>query len=432
MILFNPVVLSVIVMIVLCLFKLNVIFALLIAAMVAGVTSGMGLQAAMSTLIGGMGGNAETALSYILLGTFAVAISKTGLATILAKKIATLVKGNKIIFVLTIAIVASFSQNLVPVHIAFIPILIPPLIPLMNKMKLDRRAVSCALTFGLKAPYVALPVGFGLIFHNIIRDNMILNGLDVTTGMIWRSMWVAGLAMVFGLLLAVFFGYRKDREYEDIKLDGFSLDDDIKMSSVQWFTLLATVVTFVIQLQFGSLPLGALAGLTILVASKSIKWNEIEELVEGGLKMMAMIAFIMLIAAGYATVIRETGGIDELVVLASSVLSIQIVSAFVLLLIGLLITMGIGTSFGTIPILAAIYVPMGIELGFSVAGIILLIGTAAALGDAGSPASDSTLGPTAGLSIDGQHEHIWDTCVPTFMFFNIPLIIFGAIGSVLL
>ena len=432
MILFNPVVLSVIVMIVLCLFKLNVIFSLLIAAMVAGVTSGMGLQDAMSTLIGGMGGNANTALSYILLGSFAVAISKTGLATILAKKIATVVKGNKIVFVLTIAVVASFSQNLVPVHIAFIPILIPPLIPLMNKMKLDRRAVACALTFGLKAPYVALPVGYGLIFHNIIKDNMILNGMEVADGMVWKSMWIAGLAMIFGLLLAVFFGYRKDRDYEDIKLEGFSLDDDIKMTSVQWFTLLATFVTFFIQLQFGSLPLGALAGLIILVASRAIKWSEIEELIEGGLKMMAMIAFIMLIAAGYGSVIRETGGIDELVVAASSVLSIQIVSAFVLLLIGLLITMGIGTSFGTIPILAAIYVPMGVELGFSVAGIILLIGTAAALGDAGSPASDSTLGPTAGLSIDGQHEHIWDTCVPTFMFYNIPLIIFGAIGSVLL
>ena len=432
MILFNPVVLSVITMIVLCLFKLNVIFALLIAAMVAGVTSGMGLQDAMSTLIGGMGGNANTALSYILLGSFAVAISKTGLATILAKKIAIIVKDNKIVFVLTIAFVACFSQNLIPVHIAFIPILIPPLIPLMNKMKLDRRAVACALTFGLKAPYVALPVGYGLIFHNIIKDNMILNGIEVADGMVWKSMWIAGLAMVFGLLLAVFLGYRKDREYEDIKLEGFSLDDDIKMTSVQWFTLLATFVTFFIQLQFGSLPLGALAGLIILVATRAIKWGEIEELVEGGLKMMAMIAFIMLIASGYGSVIRETGGIDELVKAASSVLSVQIISALVLLLIGLLITMGIGTSFGTIPILAAIYCPLGLELGFSIPAIILLIGTAAALGDAGSPASDSTLGPTAGLSIDGQHEHIWDTCVPTFMFYNIPLIIFGAIGAVLL
>ena len=41
---------------------------------------------------------------------------------------------------------------------------------------------------------------------------------------------------------------------------------------------------------------------------------------------------------------------------------------------------------------------------------IAIIGTAGALGDAGSPASDSTLGPTSGLNADGQHHHIWDTC----------------------
>ena len=55
--------------------------------------------------------------------------------------------------------------------------------------------------------------------------------------------------------------------------------------------------------------------------------------------------------------------------------------------------------------------------------LIALIGTASALGDSGSPASDSTLGPTAGLNIDGQHDHIRDTCIPNFLFYNIPLII---------
>ncbi len=103
-----------------------------------------------------------------------------------------------------------------------------------------------------------------------------------------------------------------------------------------------------------------------------------------------------------------------------------------MILLGLLITMGIGTSFGTIPIIAAIYVPLAAALGFSVEATILLIGTAAALGDAGSPASDSTLGPTAGLNADGQHDHIWDTCVPTFLHYNIPLIIFGIAGAMLL
>lgn len=432
MILLNPVVISVIVMSALCLMKLNVLLAILLAAMTAGIAAGMPIGETMSTLIDGMGGNSETALSYILLGTFAVAISKTGLATILAKKISKAVKGNKIAFTLMIAFVSCFSQNLVPIHIAFIPILIPPLLSLMNEMKLDRRAVACALTFGLKAPYVTLPVGFGLIFHNIIRDQMIQNGIEVTTDMIWKSMWIAGFSMVVGLLLAVFIAYRKPREYKDIKVEEFSLDEDVQMTNKQWLALAGAAVAFVVQLKTGSLPLGALAGLIALVVTGSLKINEIDGMIDGGLKMMALVAIVMLVAAGYGNVLRETGAVEALVSSAASVITTKTTGAIIMLLVGLLVTMGIGTSFGTIPILAAIYCPLGLELGFSVPAIISLLGVASALGDAGSPASDSTLGPTSGLNVDGQHDHIWDTCVPTFIFYDIPLLIFGAIGALML
>ncbi|RXM77019.1 sodium:proton antiporter [Clostridium tetani] len=432
MILLNPVVISVIVMSALCLMKLNVLLSILLAAITAGVAAGMPITETMKTLIDGMGGNSETALSYVLLGTFAIAISKTGLATLLAKKISKAVKGNKIAFTLIIAFVACFSQNLVPIHIAFIPILIPPLIFLMNKMKLDRRGVACALTFGLKAPYVTLPVGFGLIFHNIIRDQMIQNGIEVTTSMIWRSMWIAGLSMLVGLLLAVLIAYRRPREYEDIKVEGFDLDEEVEMTGKQWLALLGAAVAFVVQLKTKSLPLGALSGLIALIITGSVKWNEIDEMIEGGLKMMALVAIVMLVAAGYGNVLRETGAVEALVTSATAVISTKATGAVVMLLVGLLVTMGIGTSFGTIPILAAIYCPLGLQLGFSIPAIILLIGIAAALGDAGSPASDSTLGPTSGLNIDGQHDHIWDTCVPTFIFYDIPLMVFGVIGSLML
>ena len=141
----------------------------------------------------------------------------------------------------------------------------------------------------------------------------------------------------------------------------------------------------------------------------------------------------MLVAAGYGNVLRESGAVEELVVKAAAYMQgSKAVAAFVMLLIGLLITMGIGTSFGTIPIIAAIYVPLCQQIGFSPSSIILLIGIAAALGDAGSPASDSTLGPTSGLNADGQHDHIWDTCVPTFIAFDIFLIIGGVIGATIL
>lgn len=91
--------------------------------------------------------------------------------------------------------VSSFSQNLIPVHIAFIPILIPPLVVVMNKLKIDRRAAASALVFGLKAPYIALPVGFGWIFHGIVSTNMTENGMEIAQGDVWKALWIPGLAI---------------------------------------------------------------------------------------------------------------------------------------------------------------------------------------------------------------------------------------------
>ncbi|RKW64891.1 MAG: hypothetical protein D8B58_15975, partial [Veillonella sp.] len=40
--------------------------------------------------------------------------------------------------------------------------------------------------------------------------------------------------------------------------------------------------------------------------------------------------------------------------------------------------------------------------------------------------------PTSGLNADGQHNHIWDTCVPTFIFYDITLLVGGVVGALLL
>lgn len=434
MVLFNPVVISIVVMIILCLFKFNVLLSILVAAIVAGVFSGIPIGDTMNILVSGMGGNAETALSYILLGALAIAVSKTGLASMLSRKISKIVKDKKITLILIIAFMTCFSQNLIPVHIAFIPILIPSLLELMNKLKIDRRGVACALTFGLKTPYLAIPVGFGLIFQNIIRDQMIANKIDVTTNMVTNVMWIPALGMILGLLTAIFISYRKPRDYKEVKLEEIQTEQiDDKMTIKHWCALTGAITAFVVQIVTGSLPLGGLCAIIVLFLTRAIKFNEIDDLLDGGVKMMGMIGFIMLVAAGYGNVLRETGAVESLVASVSGIVgNNQLIGALLMLLVGLLVTMGIGSSFGTLPIIAAIYCPLGLSLGFSIPSIILLVGVAGALGDAGSPASDSTLGPTAGLNADKQHDHIWDTCVPTFLHYNIPLLIFGIIGALIL
>ena len=377
--------------------------AILVAAIIAGLTGGMNVVTTISTLIAGMGGNSETALSYILLGSLAVAIGRSGLADIAARKITKVVGTKKTAFVFLIAFVSCFSQNLIPVHIAFIPILIPPLLVVMNHMKLDRRAVACALTFGLKAPYVSLPVGFGLLFMTIIKDQMVANNVTVSISDISSVMWIGGVSMVVGLVLAVFF-YSGDREYEDLPITGMDEHaEEVTMNAECWKALAGAVTAFLAQLYFESLPIGAMCGLLVMIVTGSIKWKDMDEIINGGVAMMGFIAFVMLIAAGYANVLRETHSVEALVAATTTVINTKFSGAFP--------DAGGGTSdyhgyrhFGTIPAVASIYIPLGYQLGFGTPAIILLIGIAAALGDAGSPASDSTLGPTSGLNADGQHN----------------------------
>lgn len=456
-ILLNPVIVSVIVMCVLCLLKFNVLLAIIVSAVVAGLAAGMPFYISsdaakellakgvpeyqtkniIGVLIDGMGGNSETALSYILLGAFAVGLAHSGLGTILSVKLSRVLSGKKFFMIFAIAFIACFSQNLVPVHIAFIPILIPPLLGLMNKLKIDRRAMACALTFGLKAPYVSIPLGFGLLFHNILVEN-INNagkelGIEISVADTSKVMWIGGLSMLIGLIICVLLIYGKDREYKDVAVPGTVEHTDVKMTKEAWGALIGCIVVAVVSMVTKSLPYSATLGLFTMIITGCIKYKSLDEVVNGGIGMMGFIAFVMLVAAGYGYLLKTSGAVDSLVKSASVYMQgSKAMAAFILLLVGLLITMGIGTSFGTVPIVTAIYVPLCHTIGFSVPSIILLIGIAAALGDAGSPASDSTMGPTSGLNADGQHDHIWDTCVPTFIAYDITLIIGGVIGAVIL
>lgn len=433
-IIFNPVIVSVVALCIMCLCKVNVLLSIIIAAIVAGIVSGMPISEIMHTFIEGMGANSETALSYILLGAFAAAMTHTGLAAILSKKIASIIKNNAMLLIVVIAVIAMMSQNLIPVHIAFIPIVIPPLLGVMNKLKMDRRAVACALAFGLKMPYIAIPAGFGLIFQGLIAENLTLNGVKITTSEIWHYTWFLGVAMLVGFVFAVLVSYRKQREYRDLSIVNCdsSLEfekQSLKFNKTHYVTLIGALATLVVQLLTSSLPLGALVGLGIIFGGGAVSHQKMDKLINEGIGLMGYVAFVMLVAAGFALVLKETGGIESLVHEILPIIGAnKIFAACFMLLVGLFVTIGIGTSFGTIPILAVLFVPVCVKLGFSVPATVIIVAAAAALGDAGSPASDTTLGPTAGLNADGQHNHIIDTCIPTFLHYNIALIIFALIA----
>ncbi|EJF0802460.1 sodium:proton antiporter [Campylobacter upsaliensis] len=425
MLLTNPIIISVLVMIILCLLRFNVLLSVLISALIAGLVAQVPMLETMNTLINGMKGNLQTALSYILLGAIAAAISKTNLTAFLIKIVSHFISHKKYLLILSLALIACFSQNLVPIHVAFVPILIPPLLTLFNKLKIDRRGVACALTFGLTTPYMVLPLGFGLIFQNLLVDNLNQNGVAVNLSDVTSTMFLAAFCMLFGLLLSIFIFYSKPREYQEIAIKNMDYEN-IQMTRKEWGVLAGLILTLVCQIMTQNLPLSGLLGFILMIVLGGVSYKKVDLVFDDGLKMMGFIAFVMLVAAGYGEVLKQSGAVEELVnFVIPFVEGNKFLAIFAMLFIGLIITIGIGTSFGTIPIIATLFCPICLELGFSASLIIFIIGVAGALGDAGSPASETTLGVSVGLNADKQHDHIKDTCIPTFIFYNGPLLIIG-------
>jgi predicted histidine transporter YuiF (NhaC family) len=444
----NAVVIAVLVMLILSLSRVHVVLSLLVGALSGGLIAGLSLKDTLDAFQTGLANGAQIALSYVMLGAFAMAIAYSGLPRTVANTIIKRLdgaenKGNRIkwaIFGILIAM-GIMSQNLVPIHIAFIPLIIPPLIVVFNRLQIDRRAVACVLTFGLVTTYMFLPYGFGEIFLNqILLGNINNAGLDTSGLNVMGVMVIPAIGMVIGLLIALFISYRKPKQYENLPITSAGSDsneslngNDKKQSYNNIVALIAVIGAFAIQLSTKSLLLGAMIGFTVFMAFGVIRWRQADAVFNDGLRMMAMIGFIMISAQGFAEVMKATGEIDTLVTSSTALFAgSKGLAAMAMLLVGLLVTMGIGSSFSTLPIIASIYVPICMSMGFSAAATVAMIGAAGALGDAGSPASDSTLGPTMGLNVDGQHNHIYDSVIPTFIHYNIPLLVFGWIAAMIL
>ncbi|REH83544.1 Na+/H+ antiporter family protein [Staphylococcus felis] len=436
----NAVVIAVVLMIILCLCRLNVVISLFISALVGGLVAGLSLSHTITTFTQNIVDGSEVALSYALLGGFAALISYSGITDHLVDKIITKIRVEKtktsrikvkVIILVSLLILSIMSQNVIPVHIAFIPIVIPPLISLFNELQLDRRLIAIMIGFGLCFPYVLLPFGFGHIFQEIIQTGFEKANHPIEFNQIWKAMLIPASGYVIGLILATFY-FRKPRVYKEIQMTAKESESQLK-PYVLVVTVIAILATFLVQTMTNSMIFGALAGVLVFFISGAYAWRQLDDQFVEGIKIMAYIGVVILTANGFAGVMNETGDIEKLVHSLTNIAGDnKLLSIVLMYIIGLIVTLGIGSSFATIPILAALFIPFGESLGMSTMALIALIGTASALGDSGSPASDSTLGPTAGLNVDGQHDHIRDTCVPNFVFYNIPLIIMGTIAAFVL
>ncbi|MDH2328187.1 Na+/H+ antiporter NhaC family protein [Cereibacter sp. SYSU M97828] len=441
----NAVVLSIVVMVTLCLLRLPVAVALVSAAVIGGLQAGLPMTDTLAAFNENLLIGSQVGLTYIMVGAFAVALARSGLLELLAQKIsgrldadeAATHRGVRWSLLLILCAASVMSQNVIPVHIAFIPVLIPPLLGVLNRLRMDRRAIACVLACAISSSYLLLPTGFGAIFLNdILLTNLNEVGADLgfsaTPDMAPKAMFLPVMGIVAGMLVAVFVTYRKPRDYRTVEAQQAKPAVTLDFAQLA-ATVAALVAALVCQLQFDSLLIGAMVGFVILGFAGIFRWREQDDVFTEGLRMMAQVAMIITIASGFAGVLTATGEVQPLVAASAAFIGDnKALGAAIMLIVGLFITIGFGDSFASVPILAPIYLPLALALDFSPLAAVALLGASAALGDAGSPASTITLGATAGLNADGQHDHMKDSVIPTFFHANFGMVLFAWIAALTL
>ena len=100
-------------------------------------------------------------------------------------------------------------------------------------------------------------------------------------------------------------------------------------------------------------------------------WYELDEQFVDGIKIMAYIGVVILTANGFAGVMNATGDIDTLVKDLTSITGDhKLISIIVMYIIGLIVTLGIGSSFATIPLFASLFIPFGASIGLDTMALI--------------------------------------------------------------
>ena len=88
----NPVVISVAILLVLSMLRLNIVFAIVIAAFSGGAIAGLGEVKTLDVFSNTLSSGAKIAFNYAMLGAFSIVISKSGLTELLASALMKMIK----------------------------------------------------------------------------------------------------------------------------------------------------------------------------------------------------------------------------------------------------------------------------------------------------------------------------------------------------
>jgi len=435
-ILTNPTIVSVIVMVVLCLLKVNVFLSVLLSALLCAVLGGATPVEGLEVFYSNMGNDNKMVLFLLLLGVLAVTMEKNGVGDALAPRIAKLI-GKKIwLFPIALTVLAIIAETFVLVGVSFLLVVIPPLLKLLTDYKVDRRLLVVTTCCGLQIGYCCCPVGYGLAFMGIVQNALAENGLNVTIDQIWKANIVIAIALLISIVSAMFVYKSRDYQSTEQLAEAEKAAATTELPPITFAhiaCLLAGIAVVIVQVTTGSMPLAALVMVAILVLTGAIKFKEFDDTLMKGMMSSVYVCLVLMASVAYAATSKAFGQLDSLVAASADVVGgSKLFGAFFMLMLGLFITMGIGSAFSTVPIVSAVLVPLGLQLGMSPAAIIMLVAASGALGDSGSPSSNQTLVPTSAFNIDGQHDHIKDSCIPSFIFVNIPIILVCTVAAMFL
>ena len=438
-ILTNPVILATTILVVLCLLKVNVFLSIIIASLCCALLGGATLVEGIEVFYTNMGNDNRMVLFLLLLGVLAATMQYNNVGEVLAPRVAKLVGKKVWLFPIVLTLFGIMVETFVLIGVSFLLVIVPPLLRLLTDYKVDRRLLVITTCCGLQIGYCCFPVGYGAGFMGIVQGALADNGLEVSIDQIWRANLVIGGAMVVAIILAMI-RYRKPRDYQSTEGENKLIEAELaaakELPPIEFrhiACLISGLSVVVVQVTTKSMPLAALVMIAMLVVTGAIKPRDFETVFMKGIMTSSYVCLVLMAAVAFAATAKTYGDLDNLIAASGALIGgNKIFGAFLMLFLGLFITMGIGSAFSTVPIVATVLVPLGLSLKMSPALIIILVAASGALGDSGSPSSNQALIPTAAFNIDGQHDHIRDSCIPSFLFVNIPLFVICTFAALFL
>ncbi len=178
---------------------------------------------------------------------------------------------------------AKMSQN-TSIHIAFIPLLVPPLIGVMNELKMDLAWSPVRSLSASSRPTCSCRCGFGRIFlrhslQNIEGEAGLPVGASSTPD---GRMAIPAASMAVGCAIALLVSYRKPREYEQ-RETSFSSDSDKPRRDEEGLRrpsppFVACVIQAVMtKMDSGGRPAarGLPVGLCMMLAMRVVPWQQV-------------------------------------------------------------------------------------------------------------------------------------------------------------